>query len=274
MRFITPPPRHRFTIGGDARMPALVFTTDQSGAHSWQWTAAWRHFSRSGTLTTPGNTIDLAPVLTSLGGQLTVVARAGGQSATTVATIVGTNPNEGQLRAYLNAQVGGPDFLPIVLHEARGRHFNAQGEPIVSFDGGYGMVQLTNPAPTFEQCWNWQRNVDGGLALFAVKRNDAIRYLTQNGRTYTADQLRREAVARWNGGAYHRWDGRAWVRNPDMVCAPGTGNIGWDMTDPDNAGQTVAQLTARDRDRFNRPPRRGTDHYRYSGVCYADRLVP
>ncbi len=120
------------------------------------------------------------------------------------------------------------------------------------------MTQLTNPVPTYQQIWSWKRNLEGGLALFAVKRNEAIRALSQSGRSYTARQLTLESVARWNGGAYHRWDGRNWVRNPDMLCASGTGNIGWDMTDTANQGQTLQQLQARDSSRFHLPPRRAS----------------
>ncbi len=32
---------------------------------------------------------------------------------------------------------------------------------------GYGLMQLTNPAPNSPQIWNWQSNVQGGLSLFA-----------------------------------------------------------------------------------------------------------
>ena len=66
-------------------------------------------------------------------------------------------------------------------------------------------------------------NVDAGLILFAGKRRAAIACLSQQGRSYTADQLTRETVARWNGGAYHTWDGKAWIRNPDILCDPATG---------------------------------------------------
>lgn len=273
MRFVSPEAGHQFVIRSDGTLRPVSFTTDARGEHRWQWTLSWRTFRKTGTLSTNGGTVDLALPLAELGGRLTVTARNGAQTATIATTIIGTNPTDAELRTYVNGRPNGADFLPIVEHEAHGRHFNARGEPIVSFDGGYGMVQLTDPIPTYEQVWSWKRNIDAGLALFAVKRTEAIRFLGQGGRSYTAAQLRLEAVARWNGGAYHRWDGRAWARNPDMLCAPGTGNIGWDMTDPDNAGQTAQQLLVRDRARFNRPPRRGIDHYRYSGICYADRLV-
>lgn len=274
MRFVTPVAGHRFIIPSNGDMPPLIFTTDAEGPHDWDWSISWRNFRKQGHLKTQGASTDLAPVLTDLGGELRVIARTGKQRTAIQTSILGTNPTEAEIRTYLATKTGGTDFLPIVLQEAHGRHFNRKREPIVSFDGGYGMTQLTNPVPTYQQIWSWKRNLEGGLALFAVKRNEAIRALRQSGGSYTAHQLTLESVARWNGGAYHRRDGRNWVRNLDILCAPGTGNIGWDMTDTANQGQTLQQLHARDSSRFHLPPRRGVDHYRYSGVCYADRLVP
>lgn len=273
MRFLTPVAGHRFVIPSNGDTPPLIFTTDLEGAHDWEWSISWRSFRKQGRVQTPGSSVDLAASLANLGGTLVVTAQSGKQRSTIQTTIAGTNPTDAQLRTFLATKTGGNDFLPIVLHEAHGRHFNGRNEPIVSFDGGYGMTQLTNPVPTYQQVWSWKRNVEGGLALFATKRNEAIRYLSQSGCTYTARQLTFESVARWNGGAYHRWDGNGWIKNPDMLCAPGTGNIGWDVTDAANQDRTLQQLQARDGARLNQPPRRGVDHYRYSGVCYADRLV-
>jgi hypothetical protein len=148
-------------------------------------------------------------------------------------------------------------------------------EPKKSFDNGYGMCQLTNPVPTFEQVWNWQLNVDGGLLLFAEKRSAAKAFLGQSGRTFTDAQLRFESVCRWNGGAYHRWDGVAnkWIRQPNVLCDTATGNIGWDLTDPENAGKTEAQLHARDTATYATPSQFPSRHWRYFGVCYADRVL-
>lgn len=151
MRFVELPVGHRFVISSDGGMPALLFATDGQGAHSWEWTIHWRGFRKTGRLTTPSNTVDLAAALAELGGRLTLTTRAGKQIAFVTVTVVGTNPSQAEVRAYLATKTGGPDFTPIVLHEAHGRHFTAKGEPIVSFDGGYGMVQLTDPIPTYRQ---------------------------------------------------------------------------------------------------------------------------
>lgn len=272
MRIVSPAPLQRFTIATDTTPPAIAFATDGTGPHVWEWTFEWRTYRQTGRVQTAGNRWAAQAEFADLGGRLTVRATAGRESAGVTVNVVGANPTAQQLSAYLTAQADSDGFLAIIQHESRGAHFEPNGEPIRSFDGGYGMCQLTTPAPSYQQCWSWKRNVLGGLTLFAEKRRAAITYLRQSGRTYTAEQLRRETVARWNGGAYHRWDGRQWERNPDILCDPNTGNIGWNMTDPDNAGQTLAQLRARDGAAFRRGRTAGAN-WIYSGVCYADALL-
>jgi hypothetical protein len=135
------------------------------------------------------------------------------------------------------------------------------------------MCQLTTPAPTFEQVWNWKLNVDGALSLFAQKRLAAIAYLSQGNRSYTNDQLKYETVCRWNGGAYHEWDAKAgWVRKSNILCDSATGNIGWDMNDSANSGKSEAELRKRDHGSYSKPPASGA-HWMYSGVCYADKVL-
>src|SRR5690606_2791196 len=149
------------------------------------WTLVWGAFRKTGTATTPGNTWDAKSVVADMGGTLTVVASAGTGMATINVTIKGTNPSAADITAYLATKAGSAGFEKIIAHEAKNRHFRDNGQPIKSFDNGYGMCQLTTPTPTFEQVWNWKRNVDGGLTLFAQKRAAAITYLSQSGRSYT-----------------------------------------------------------------------------------------
>ena len=121
---------------------------------------------------------------------------------------------------------------------------------------------------------HWKLNIDGGLALYKQKRNAAITYLSQSNRTYSADQLKYEAVCRWNGGWYHVWDAKAakWVRPAGIICDTKTGNIGWDMSDAENKGKTEAELRKRDSGSYTSAPTQDA-HWRYSGVCYADRML-
>ena len=290
MRIVVPAALTRFTIPVSTTPPAIDFETDAIGPHVWTWKVHWRGFHHEGQVKTPSNRWNAVPMLKDRGGTLDVHATAASnaglarpetayshhvavqESAVTHVKIVGLNPNKSDVDAYLAAQSGSEGFGAILAHETHDRHFTALGEPIVSFDGGYGICQLTNPVPTFEQCWSWKRNVDAGLLLFSEKRRAAITYLSQQGRTYSDDQLVRETVSRWNGGAYHIWDGKAWIRDPDIVCDPATGNIGWDTTKPVNQDTTVKKLHARDTGQFRRGHDAG-DNWRYSGVCYADAVL-
>ena len=272
MQITKPAANTLFKITAAPAWPSVVFETDASGAHTWQWALAWDAFSTSGTVTTPSNTWDATSVITNRGGTLTVKATAGAASASTSVRITGTNPTEADVVQFLSTRPDSSGFDRIIKHESKFRHFGSNEEPKKSFDKGYGMCQLTTPPPTFEQAWNWQLNVDGGLALFAQKRAAAKAHLGQSGRQFTDEQLRFETVCRWNGGQYHRWDGTKWVRSPNVLCDTATGNIGWDMTDPANVGQTEAQLHARDKASYSKPPGAAA-HWKYIGLCYADRVL-
>jgi hypothetical protein len=274
MKFTAPKPTDTFKITGDPTWPSINFQTDATGAHTWNWKITWNTFSKSGSQTTPNNSWDAKSVITNLGGSLTVQVAAGKESASITVKITGDNPSSAQVNTYLSSQSGSAGFDKILEQESKFKHFNAQGEPVRSFDNGYGMAQLTSPVPTYEQVWNWKLNIDGGLNLFAQKRAAAIAYLSQSNRTYTEDQVKYEAVCRWNGGSYHVWDDKAgaWVRNPNILCDSNTGNIGWDMTDTENSGKSESDLHERDKGSYSHPPQSGA-HWKYSGVCYADKIL-
>jgi hypothetical protein len=97
--------------------------------------------------------------------------------------IVGTNPRYSQLTDALPSRV----FRALVWHESRGRQFLGTADggmsscPLFSGDrlGGVGLMQLTRPAPTRDQTWNWRANIAAGLALFDVKRQAARAYPAQ-----------------------------------------------------------------------------------------------
>jgi hypothetical protein len=274
MNMTSPRANDRFQITSDPTWPSIAFQTDGTGAHLWKWKISWKTFSRSGTANTPDNKWNAQSVITDLGGMLAVDAVAGGQTASVTVKITGQSPSAQQVSAYLAMQPNSDGFDKLLNHESHGTHFDGQGEPVKSFDGGYGMAQLTSPVPSYEQVWNWKKNVDGGLTLFGQKRTAAIAYLSQSGRAYTAVQAKYESVCRWNGGRYHVWNTttNAWVRDPNILCDSGTGNIGWDMADSENTGKTEAQLHARDKDAYSHPPQSGA-HWKYFGVCYADAVL-
>ncbi|MDQ6611261.1 MAG: hypothetical protein M3Y64_02420 [Gemmatimonadota bacterium] len=279
MKFLSPKAADIFKITAAAVWPSIVFTTDATGAHVWHWSIAWDTYKQSGIANTVDNTWDAQSVVDGLGGTLTVNAQAKDAKNVPVSVsinvkIKGDNPLPMDVDTYLSTKPESAGFEKIVQKESQYKHFNHSGEPIKSFDAGYGLCQLTTPKPSFAQVWSWKRNIDGGLGLYAQKRNSAITYLSQSSRTYTGDQLKYEAVCRWNGGSYHVWDakGLKWVRPSSILCDTRTGNIGWDMNDAENAGKTEADLRKRDSGSYSSAPAAGA-HWRYSGVCYADRML-
>ena len=274
MLFTKPTANQAFTITSTPTWPSIIFTTDATGPHTWQWSIKWNTFTKTGTASTSANEWDAGPAISDLGGTLTVRAIAGTKQATINVVVKGTNPSELEVKTFLLTKPNSAGFDKIIGHEAKFKHFNNLNQPIKSFDNGYGMCQLTTPAPTFAQIWNWKLNVEGGLSLFAQKRAAATAFLSQSARPYTADQHTKETVCRWNGGSYHEWSAAtsAWIRKANILCDSATGNIGWDMSDAQNAGKTEATLRARDKGSYSSPPG-SSAHWGYFGVCYADKVL-
>ena len=273
LKITSPKANDSFFMTDDAKLPSILLTTNLPGKpHSWQWTIEWKTFKKSGSATSFSNTFDIKASIENLGGTLTVKAVSGTSSAQVVVKVRGKQCTEAGVTAYLATKANSGGFNKILKHESKMKHFDAEGEPIKSFDNGYGVCQLTSPAPTYEQAWSWKKNIDAGMTLFSTKRSAAVTYLTQGGRTATEAQIQREAICRWNGGAYHVWVAGKWVRDSNMLCDTATGNIGWDMTDARNAGKTEATLRQRDKASYA-GGRKSGDPWKYSGVCYADRIM-
>ena len=274
MKIITPKPNESLTITSAPVWPVLNFKTDGTGPHVWRWSLAWGSFKKSGVQNTTSNSWDAKTVIINYGGTLTLQIEANKQIATINVKIRGTNPTAAEVTKYLATKANSAGFEKILEKESHFRQFNNNSEPVKSFDNGYGMCQLTSPAPTFEQVWNWKLNIDAGLKLFEQKRLSAVAYLGQQKRSYTAEQLKYETVCRWNGGTYHEWDAKTgkWIRHPNILCDSHTGNMGWDMNDAQNKGKTESELHKRDAGSYSKPPQAGS-HWKYFGVCYADRLL-
>ncbi|HXD33133.1 MAG TPA: hypothetical protein VN643_18570 [Pyrinomonadaceae bacterium] len=280
MKFTIPRINQPVTITSTPDWPSLSFETDLTGPHVWYWTLKWNTFQKSGMQNTTGNRWDATATITNYGGTLTVRAEAKQQMATIAVKILGTDPSIKEVNSYLAAKANTSGFekilaQKILAHENNFRQFDDKREPKRSFDNGYGICQLTNPPPKFEQVWNWKLNIDAGVKLFGEKRSAAITYLSKNNHTYTAEQLKYETVCLWNGGHYHVWDAKAskWVRNPNILCDSKTGNMGWDMTDPQNKGKTEAQLSKRDFGSYSGGKPAPGSHWDHYGVCYADHLL-
>ena len=294
-KWLTPPAAAAFVIDAAAIFPVIDFEieTQEAGPYAWSWSISWdaktsglresakrgstlRKFADKGSHSSNEKKwrTDLSKVI---GGKLRVEVLAGNEKFVRTVLVKGTNPSAAGVRALLATLPDCDGFDKLLEQESHFKHFiEADGQPLVAFDRGYGLTQMTNPAPTYEQAWNWKDNVKGGAALYQQKQASAKTYLSQQNRTYTSDQLRLETWSRWNGGPYHVWDAKAkvWVRNDDLLCDPATGNIGWNMTDPDNKDKTADELHKRDKDSFGNPKRNkgASNKWRYTGVCYADHV--
>jgi len=94
--------------------------------------------------------------------------------------IRGVNPP----RDEVNAACGSLIVQQMVMHESGGRQFQALRDggvsecPLFSGDhlGGVGLFQITNPAPTPEDHWDWLANINHGLQILAQKRTSARAY--------------------------------------------------------------------------------------------------
>ncbi len=231
--------------------------------------------SGKGKSTTAEWTVDLDGQL--IGGTLTMTAVAGSNTFQRSIIIKADNPGKDLIAADLATIENTKGFDKLLAQESRWKHIiEADGEPVVAFDKGYGVTQITNPKPTYEQVWNWKKNLRAGTTLFQAKQKEAIAYLTKGGRTATDKQIELETLTRWNGGTYHVWDEgtKQWVRNKNILCDPATGNIGWDTTKEANSGKTVDELHKRDADEYKKGKKGQSDEHpwRYTGVCYADHL--
>ena len=284
-----------FKIEKTTLMPEIVFEieTTQAGPYTWKWSVTWdakvsglrESAKRSSTLKTFSDKgefessdkrwkVNLGKVL---GGRLRVSVTAGEEVFKRYVDIQGTNPSSSEVTDFISTMADTDGLDKVLEQETRRKHFiDADGHPIVAFDKGYGIAQITNPTPTYEQVWSWKENIKAGAKLYQEKQKAAKTYLGQKGRSYTAEQLRMETWSRWNGGSYHVWDDKAkhWIRSSVVMCDTATGNIGWDMTDIDNKGQSEKDLHDRDKDTYANPKKDKKDEnkWKYTGICYADHV--
>jgi hypothetical protein len=294
-KWCSPAAAATFEINGTPTFPTINFEIDTpaAGPYKWTWKITWnakvsgvresakrgssvRVFSETGAFDSDKKAW-VADVGHVLGGVLTVEVKAGTELFRRSVTIKAANPKKDDVVTYLAAIADASGFDKILEQESHYKNvINADGQPIVAFDKGYGMTQMTHPAPTYEQCWSWKANIDAGVALYQTKQRSAKTYLGQAHRTYTAEQLKLETWSRWNGGPYHKWDdkAKAWVRNDDIMCDTETGNIGWKMSEKDNAGQSEDDLHDRDKASYGNPKKNKgeANKWIYTGACYADHL--
>ena len=94
--------------------------------------------------------------------------------------IQGVNPP----RNEINVACGVAALQKIACQESGRRQFDAAAEtgvsdcPLFSGDGlgGVGLMQVTNPAPTEDDHWDWRANISHGTQIFNSKRPTASQY--------------------------------------------------------------------------------------------------
>lgn len=295
-KWITPEKNSVHYIDEESIFPDVKFEieTTQAAPYEWKWEIKWeakvsgiresskrgkllKTFKESGTFKTNDKNwqVDLNGKV--LGGILTVEVLAGTEKFKRKIYIKARNPSRGQIKEYSDSLDGTSGFDKILFHEAHGKNFiNADGEPVVSFDKGYGITQMTTPAPTYQQCWSWKENIKGGSSIYISKRAIAKSYLKREGKgQYTEEQLQNETYSRYNGGAYYVWDATEKKLVPkDLICDPKVANIGWNSDIELNQELTAKELHDRDKDTYKLGKKgQSKDHpWVYTGVCYANAV--
>lgn len=282
-----------FYIDEDANFPKIDFEVETESAQDLEWSymLSWpaavcglregkkrgkvlKTFSEGKSFRQDSARWTFDPGGQCVGGRLTVKVKIGTDLFTRSIQILGKNPGRDRILEHLSIlDAKGLDEL--FEKESGFKNFlDSDGQPIVSFDGGYGLAQMTMPAPSYVQVWNWKENVKAAIELFKEKHTEAKRYLSAGGKAFTEEQLQLEILSRWNGGKYHKWDAKKkmWIRDPEILSDTATGNIAWNMTLKENKGKTEAELHERDKDEYKNPPAKVDRLWHYSGITYADHI--
>ena len=118
MRIIEPGPGASFNIGQEPTWPSIVFRTDASTSHRWEWKISWRNFEKSGSVTTPSGSWDAAPLIADCGGTLSVRVTAGSAMAATTVQVRGTNPSALSVKQYLATKLSSAGMEEIMSRSA------------------------------------------------------------------------------------------------------------------------------------------------------------
>lgn len=293
-KWVRPEKASKHKISASPAFPDITFEiqTTQPGPYEWRWSIQWgaqvsglresaprgklvRTFTASGQAQTsaPSWKADLGEIL---GGTLTIEVTAGSERFKRSVFVVGTNPSKAEVEAHIATIPDLKGFAALLEQESRCKNFiNADGEPVVAFDKGFGMTQITNPAPSYVQVWDWKQNISAGSSLYKSYQKEAKRLLDKHP-PYTDEMLINETYARWNGGGYYTWDAKAkaWARKENILCDSATGNMGWNMDNAANSGKAETDLHERDKGVYkDGKSGQSKDHaWKYSGICYADHV--
>jgi len=128
---------------------------------------------------------------------------------------------------FIRDQVGSPHFFRVIAYIETGyKHFDwsiwaepgGSIFPTESFngDGGFGLMQLTDPRPAYRQIWNYRDNVDAAVELIGEKLAAAKNYINvhpvsatdPNAIAKTQKLLKMETYSLYRGGHYWEWNDR------------------------------------------------------------------
>jgi hypothetical protein len=122
--------------------------------------------------------------------------------------------------------LGGGWASNIGMHESGLQQFALDGNnnwmPIKDYAGGFGIMQLTNPAPTVDQQWNWQSNATVGQALLATDLANALNFYSNQ-------------IGQWNAwnnnnpGSYVPPEYDYWAGGCCVFSMRGTGTTTYDV---------------------------------------------
>ncbi|MGH6648445.1 hypothetical protein [Aquabacterium sp.] len=277
-------------INADAVFPEVIFefTSDVEGPYEWSWDIRWtaeacpqahgkkrfkakksKLYTKQGKFTSNEKKWK-ADLGVAVGGVLTVTVKAGNLTFLRRVIILGKNPGEEKVRTELDTYL--EDFKKeiaiskkIFQQESKFRHFYSDDMPLVSFDNGYGLGQITNPEPTYEQVWNWKAHVKHVVTSFVKDlRKKSERYFSSHPGG-TEDQIDTETLVFYNGANhhYHVWSetSKTWVVNVNVICDPTQSNKGWNGVDAKNKGLSLADLQGG----------KGSTAV-YTGRCYAEHV--
>lgn len=288
--WISPDSCQTFYIDENAKFPEITYEikTDEAGPYEWSWDIQWvvlacpqkadknrfkpKHavtFKKTGKFTSNVKNwkADLGEIV---GGELTIKVKVGTKTFIRKTLIRGKNPSQEKIHVEIDSytEKGNVGLLKkIYKQESNNRQFYSDESPLVSFDNGYGMGQLTNPAPSYEQIWNWKAQTKQIIEKRLPDcRKIAKKYLDQHP-GYSDDMLDLETLVPYNGMAkkqrYHNWDAtkKMWSANDDVICDPDQSNKGWLTTEKDNENKTLSELQ---KDKTAKPF--------YTGRCYAEHI--
>jgi hypothetical protein len=289
--WLTPESCKVFYINEDAQLPQMEFEikTNASGPFEWSWEITWvvmacpqarnklrfkpktaKTYSKKGEFSTGEKKWKAEFDGEVLGGDLTIKVKAGSLTFIRKCFIRAKEPGESKVHAELETYSKN-DLVEVAKkifkQETKTKHLYSDEMPLVSFDNGYGLGQLTNPQPTYEQAWNWKAHVKQVIEKVLPGYRKIAKFYLDTHAEYTNEMLNLETYAAYNGLAkkqrYHKWDegNKKWEVNDNVLCDPAQSNKGWLMTEEENKGKSLPDLR---KNKDSKPF--------YTGRCYAEHI--